>query len=90
MFVCKDKKKARFFRNISLRKKLENIKTGENVERGRMGCEARTSGRRSWQANQTMWGGNKQQIDAEINLQWENEERKTQELLFLAQLIGEM
>lgn len=68
---------------------MENIKTGENVELGRMGCGARTSGRRSWQANQTMWGGNKQ-LDTEINLQWENEERKTQELLFLAQLIGEM
>lgn len=34
--------------------------------------------------------GRKQTTDTEINLQWENEERKTQELLFLAQLIGEM
>lgn len=39
---------------------------------------------------QTMWGGNKQQINADINLQWENEERKAQELIFLHELVGEL
>lgn len=41
------------FRNTGLRKKVETLKNGENVELGSQGCGTRPNNRRSWKAKET-------------------------------------